>query len=91
MTEKEIRPYGTWTSTISAADVAAQASRAGQIIVSDGIVYWSESRPKEAGRVAVMRRLVNGDVERALPAEFNCRTRVHEYGGGAFFADGLTL
>ena len=91
MTEIEIRPYGTWTSTISAADVAAQASRAGQIIVSDGIVYWSESRPKEAGRVAVMRRLVNGELEEASPAEFNCRSRVHEYGGGAFFADGLTL
>ena len=91
MTEKEIRPYGTWTSTISAADVAAQASRAGQVIVSDGIVYWSESRPKDAGRVAVMRRLETGEVEEATPADFNCRTRVHEYGGGAFIADGTTL
>ncbi len=91
MTEKEIRPYGSWTSTISAADVAAGSSRAGQIIVSDGIVYWSESRPKEAGRVAIMRRLQNGEVEEATPVDFNCRTRVHEYGGGAFFADGKTL
>ena len=91
MTEKEIRPYGTWTSVISAADVAAEPSRAGQIVVSDGIAYWSESRPKEAGRVAVMRRLQNGEVEEATPSDFNCRTRVHEYGGGAFFADGMTL
>ncbi len=91
MTEKEIRPYGTWTSPISAADVAAGSTRAGQIIVSDGIVYWSESRPKEAGRVAIMRRLKNGEVAEATPSDFNCRTRVHEYGGGAFFADGTTL
>ena len=91
MTEKEIRPYGTWTSPISAADVAAGSSRAGQIIVSDGIVYWSESRPKEAGRVAIMRLLQNGELAEATPSDFNCRTRVHEYGGGAFFADGTTL
>ena len=91
MTEREIRPYGTWTSPISAADVAAGSSRAGQIIVSDGIVYWSESRPKEAGRVAIMRLLQNGELAEATPSDFNCRTRVHEYGGGAFFADGTTL
>ncbi len=91
MTQKEIRPYGTWTSPISAADVAAGSSRAGQMVVSDGIVYWSESRPKEAGRVAIMRRLQNGEVAEATPSDFNCRSRVHEYGGGAFFADGTTL
>ncbi|MFQ5942843.1 MAG: prolyl oligopeptidase family serine peptidase [Anaerolineales bacterium] len=91
MTEKEIRPYGSWTSSISAADVAGESNRPGQIIVSDGIIYWSESRPKEAGRVAIMRRLRSGEVEEATPEDFNCRTRVHEYGGGAYFADGMTI
>jgi len=91
VTEKEIRPYGTWTSSISAADVAAASSRPSQIMVSDGIIYWSESRPEEGGRVAIMRRLQNGDVEEATPSNYYCRTRVHEYGGGAFFVDGLTL
>ena len=38
-----------------------------------------------------MRRLETGEVEEATPADFNCRTRVHEYGGGAFIADGTTL
>ena len=92
MTEKrKVKPYGSWTSTISAADVAAGSRTPGQIIVTDGIVYWSESRPKEAGRVAIMRRLQSGEVEQVTPSDFNCRSRVHEYGGGAFFADGMTL
>jgi len=87
----KIKPYGSWTSTLSAADVAEGFRAPGQIYVSEGIVYWSESRPQEAGRVAIMRRLRNGEVEQATPKDFNCRTRVHEYGGGAFFADGKTL
>ncbi|MFQ5921412.1 MAG: prolyl oligopeptidase family serine peptidase [Anaerolineales bacterium] len=91
MTEKETKPYGSWTSTISAADVAEGLKAPGQIIVSEGIVYWSESRPQEAGRVAIIRRLQNGEAQEAAPEDFNCRTRVHEYGGGAFFADGKTL
>jgi len=91
VTGKEVKPYGSWTSTLSAADVAEGFNAPGQIIVSDGIVYWAESRPREAGRVAIMRRLQIGEVEQATPSDFNCRTRVHEYGGGAFFADGKTL
>jgi dipeptidyl aminopeptidase/acylaminoacyl peptidase len=60
-------------------------------MVSQGIVYWSESRPEEAGRVAIMRQRPNGVLEEATPADFNIRTRVHEYGGGAYLAEGLTL
>jgi len=92
VTEKiEIRPYGSWISPLSAADVAAGFRAPGQILVSDGIVYWSESRPQEAGRVALMRRLRTGEVEPATPGGFNCRTRVHEYGGGAYLVDGMTI
>lgn len=92
MTEiNKIRPYGSWTSTLSAAEVAAGFRAPGQIVVSEGWVYWSESRPQEAGRVAIMRRSPNGEVEPATPEDFNCRTRVHEYGGGAYLADGKTL
>ena len=92
MTEaKKIRPYGSWASTLSAADVAAGFRAPGQIVLSEGTVYWSESRPREAGRVAIMRRSRKGEVEPAAPEDFNCRTRAHEYGGGAYLADGKTL
>ncbi|MCQ6512805.1 hypothetical protein NPN18_23845, partial [Vibrio parahaemolyticus] len=49
-------------------------------------VWWGESVPHEAGRVAVKRRRVDGAVETVLPAPANARSTVHEYGGGAWTA-----
>lgn len=90
---KSTTPYGSWRSPISIDFAAGGFNRPGQIAVSDGVIYWSESRPKEGGRIAVMRLTGNHrrPAEEATPPEFNCRTRVHEYGGGAYLADGTRL
>ena len=51
-------------------------------------VYWAESRPSEAGRVAVVRWR-EGSIEEVTGPKVSVRTRVHEYGGGAWWvADG---
>ena len=51
-------------------------------------VYWAESRPSEGGRIAVVRWR-NGAIDEVTGPEVNVRTRVHEYGGGAWWvADG---
>ena len=47
-------------------------------------VWWSESRPEEGGRIAVVRRSGSGTAE-VLAAPWNARTAVHEYGGGAWW------
>jgi dipeptidyl aminopeptidase/acylaminoacyl peptidase len=91
MAKTTIVPYGSWTSPISAAQAAAQRSGRNQAWVSEGFVYWTENRPEEGGRVAVMRKAAGKPPEEATPPDFNCRTRVHEYGGGAFLANGETL
>jgi len=77
-------PYGTWPSTLS-ADVVARAygRRFDSVDISAGRVRWSESRPEEAGRTAVMQAGADGAVVELTPSGFNARTRVHEYGGGA--------
>src|SRR3954452_1402195 len=49
----------------------------------DGGVLWLESRPAQAGRSALVR---NG--EEFVPADFDARTRGHEYGGGAVWTGG---
>src|SRR3954447_23473298 len=71
-------PYGSWPTPItSELVVRAAARRAGGAVDGDS-VWWGESRPGEAGRTAIVR-----DGADVLPAPWNARTRVHEYGGGA--------
>lgn len=84
-------PYGTWRSPIDGAAVAADSGWMYSLVTADGgDVYWSEARPLEDGRDAIVRRR-DGATEDAIPAAFNARTRVHEYGGGAFTVRDGTL
>lgn len=81
----EIAPYGSWRSPIAAAVVASGGRRlAAPRIAADGAVWWAEGRAAEGGRVALMRRPSGGAPEEVTPAGVNVRTRVHEYGGGAW-------
>ena len=55
-------------------------------------LYFLESRPDEAGRVVLMRRAADGTFSDVVPGDLNVRTRVHEYGGGAYAArDGVVV
>src|SRR5581483_11216006 len=62
----------------------SKANVLGQIILDGSDIYWSETRPSEGGRVAIMRYTADGATTDVLPLPFNARTRVHEYGGGSF-------
>lgn len=77
-------PYGSWVSPISAADLARgeHPVEAGRFVGAD--FWWSELVPDEGGRYAVLRQSPAGPVTPVLPAPWNARTRVHEYGGGAW-------
>lgn len=82
--------YGSWRSPIT-SDLVATASVALSSVVIDGTdIYWLESRPTEGGRYTVIQRSPDGSMNECTPYEFNVRTTVHEYGGGAFtVADGV--
>ena len=88
-----VAPYGAWGSPITPARVARAGRRLGAAeIAPDGAVWWLEGRPEEGGRMALMRRPRGGAPELVTPAGFNVRTRVHEYGGGAYaVADGTVF
>lgn len=89
MSDVDTAPYGTWRSPLSAALIATSATslRNAPLQIVGAHVYWVESRPAEAGRSVLMRRPLASDpgaVEDLTPAPFNVRSRVHEYGGGAY-------
>jgi dipeptidyl aminopeptidase/acylaminoacyl peptidase len=83
-------PYGSWKSPITSELIVAQSITLAEVRLDGGEIYWLEGRPQEQGRNVVVRAGAEGGAPADLnPAPFNARTRVHEYGGGAWtVADG---
>ena len=54
-------------------------------------VYWTEGRPLEQGRQVIVRWNEREGAVDLTPAEFNARTRAHEYGGGWYTVDNGTV
>ena len=84
MTPAEIFPYGEWSSPITAADVARGHIRLSFPIINGDFVWWQETRPDQGGRQTVVCQGPDGVSHDLLPAPWNARTRVHEYGGRSY-------
>lgn len=98
--EVERRPFGTWPSPITPETVVAGAVRLGELQCGGRgedpsyrhrDLTWSELRPAEGGRVQLVFRGEPGhrapeEVD-LLPEGVSARSRVHEYGGGAWLAE----
>ncbi|NES78707.1 MULTISPECIES: S9 family peptidase [unclassified Okeania] len=81
---KEIAPYGSWKSPITADLIVAGTIGLSSLAIDGEDVYWIEGRPSEGGRNVIVRHTPDGQTTDITPPPFNVRTRVHEYGGGAF-------
>jgi dipeptidyl aminopeptidase/acylaminoacyl peptidase len=74
-------PYGSWPSPIDAALAAAHDGHPEYVGFVGDEVWWTEPRPTEGGRRTLVRRRADGTQEPVLPAPWNVRSRVIEYGG----------
>ncbi|MCW2676765.1 MAG: Peptidase, (Acylaminoacyl-peptidase) family, partial [Modestobacter sp.] len=81
-------PYGSWPTPVTSELVVRAAARLGEVVVDGTDVWWAESRPSEGGRTVLVRRSADGTTTDLLPPPWNARTRVHEYGGGAWTVAG---
>ncbi|TMI90918.1 MAG: S9 family peptidase [Bacillati bacterium ANGP1] len=91
MPGSRIAPYGSWKSPVTSDLIVAGTIGLGEIALDGRDIYWVEMRPTEGGRNVVVRRTPDGRAADVTPPGFNVRTRVHEYGGGAFLVDGGTV
>jgi acetyl esterase/lipase len=73
--------YGAWPSPIDAALAAAHDGHPEYVGFVGDEVWWTEPRPAEGGRRTLVRRHAEGTEESLLPAPWNVRSRVIEYGG----------
>lgn len=78
----EKKQYGSWISSITAEDVAAQITFK-EVYLSNGVIYWLEGRPYENGRTVLMCYTSDTGTQELLPPEYGIRSAVHGYGGGA--------
>ena len=76
--------HGSWPSPLSAVDLAVAGVKIDGACYSDEGIWWSESVPQQRGRMTVLRLDPDGTVHEVLPAPWSARSRVHEYGGGAW-------
>lgn len=85
---REPLPYGAWPSPVSAETLTDHVVTLSEPMIDGTSVYWLEERPEDGGRVALVRR--QGDTHAEVPDTLpdgtapDVRTRVHEYGGGAW-------
>ncbi|ORX61806.1 alpha/beta-hydrolase [Hesseltinella vesiculosa] len=83
------KAYGSWPSPLSTEDLtAAKSARDISIDSQTQSVYWNQVVPAEEGRGQLFKRTLAStdlnDVKPLLPLGYDCRSRVHEYGGGSF-------
>jgi dipeptidyl aminopeptidase/acylaminoacyl peptidase len=76
--------YGSWRSPVTSDFIVAQAIGLSDIQLDGQDTYWVESRPAEAGRSVVVKCDAGGATVDIVASPLNARTRVHEYGGGAY-------
>lgn len=83
---------GTWPSPVSAARVAAGSKPLSSLRIDGERIHWLQGLPEENGRVAAMVAMPGASPPRRLTtAPLNVRTRVHEYGEGAYAVAGEVL
>ena len=82
---KKQQPFGSWKSSLTAEIVTSSSAALGLPAEYQGCILFTESRPADAGRVALVGMGADGEQFDCLPSDFSIRTRVHEYGGRAWW------
>ena len=80
-------PFGSWKSPLTSSLIVSETLQLSQIHLDGETLYWIENRPLEGGRNVIVQLSQTGEPISLTPTPFNVRSRVHEYGGGAYLVD----
>ena len=92
-----IKPFGRWPSPLNTADVARSNIKYGEPKLAGRHVFWPQSLPHEGGRTTLMCCDLNTNesptlnARTLLGAPWDVRSKVHEYGGGAFAVNAQSI
>jgi dipeptidyl aminopeptidase/acylaminoacyl peptidase len=81
---KKVLPYGNWPSSITSEQLTLSSPKLSEPQVSSGSCFWLQSKPEEKGRTVIVRHTPSSGNQVITPKGINVRTRIHEYGGGAY-------
>ncbi|MFQ6126893.1 MAG: prolyl oligopeptidase family serine peptidase [Candidatus Heimdallarchaeota archaeon] len=81
---KQKLPYKQWKPSVTPENVFSDIVTLGEIKIVGRTIYWLEQRPAEQGRVVLVKCDELGQISDVTPKGYWIRTRVHEYGGGAY-------
>jgi dienelactone hydrolase len=93
-------PFGSWPSPITASRLVEGAAGVGEIRADGDDIWWNEQRPGEGGRYQLVRWSAGNQRHDLFPPwdrsgegpNWNARTAVMEYGGGAWgVRDGVVV
>jgi dipeptidyl aminopeptidase/acylaminoacyl peptidase len=84
MVEKRTGSYGTWSSPITSDAITGATLSVSDPRIDGTNLYWTEERPSEDGRTAIVVRRGDGTTSTITPTPFNVRSEIHSYGGGAY-------
>ena len=84
MNTPRVAAFGSWKSPITSDLIVSKTIGVGNIAIDRQNIYWLEKRPQEKGRSLIVGHFSDGGTQDITPDPFSVRSKIHEYGGGAY-------
>ncbi|MBE9047702.1 S9 family peptidase [Pleurocapsales cyanobacterium LEGE 10410] len=91
MNTTQVAAFGSWKSPITSELIVSKTIGIGSIAIDGENIYWIEKRPQEKGRNVIVGYFSEMGIKDLTPSPLNVRTKIHEYGGGAFVIEQNTI
>ncbi len=91
MKTPQVAPFGSWKSPVTSDLIVSQTIGIDSIAINNDSVYWLEKRPQEQGRNLIVGHFNQGGTQEITPVPLSVRSKIHEYGGGAFTVEQDTV